>query len=101
MGPRGRVWLALLLSCWLLFQVTILTGHLGTEVVSQLEAGLQGTDLVSLRQLQVVEIFQGPSEAESTSYGRGGAGRGTGGERSDWTAVAAAGRVPSLDAEWV
>ncbi|KAJ6658580.1 hypothetical protein lerEdw1_019968 [Lerista edwardsae] len=63
-------------------EVTILTGRPGTEVVTQLEAALQGTDLVSLRQLQVVEIsgggFQGPSEAESSSCARGGAGRGSG-----------------------
>nr|XP_028600557.1 meiosis 1 arrest protein [Podarcis muralis]XP_028600558.1 meiosis 1 arrest protein [Podarcis muralis]XP_028600559.1 meiosis 1 arrest protein [Podarcis muralis]XP_028600560.1 meiosis 1 arrest protein [Podarcis muralis]XP_028600561.1 meiosis 1 arrest protein [Podarcis muralis]XP_028600562.1 meiosis 1 arrest protein [Podarcis muralis]XP_028600563.1 meiosis 1 arrest protein [Podarcis muralis]XP_028600564.1 meiosis 1 arrest protein [Podarcis muralis]XP_028600565.1 meiosis 1 arrest protein [Po len=37
-------------------EMTILTGQSSAKVAKQLEAGLQGIDLVSLRQLQVVEV---------------------------------------------
>ncbi|XP_077157549.1 meiosis 1 arrest protein isoform X2 [Paroedura picta] len=37
-------------------EVTVLTSQVGTEMVKQLEAGLQGIDLVSLHQLQVIVI---------------------------------------------
>ncbi|XP_053111649.1 meiosis 1 arrest protein isoform X1 [Hemicordylus capensis] len=58
---------ACLSSCSM--EITVLTSQPGTEMVKQLEAGLRGVDLVSLRQLQVVEISSGecrepPEEAE-------------------------------------
>ncbi|XP_077789772.1 meiosis 1 arrest protein isoform X2 [Podarcis muralis] len=37
-------------------EMTILTGQSSAKVAKQLEAGLQGIDLVNLRQLQVVEV---------------------------------------------
>ncbi|XP_053258302.1 meiosis 1 arrest protein [Podarcis raffonei] len=37
-------------------EMTVLTGQPSAKVAKQLEAGLQGIDLVSLRQLQVVEV---------------------------------------------
>ncbi|XP_054846306.1 meiosis 1 arrest protein [Eublepharis macularius] len=56
-------------------EITILTSQAGTEMVKQLEAGLQGVDLVSLHQLQVVVIgrdgWPAPSEAEGISHARG------------------------------
>lgn len=84
-GKPGSGWFSSsAVAVWLLFQITVLTGQSGTELVQQLEANLQGTDLVSLRQLQVIEIsrgaFQRPSDAESAGHIREGASRGTGGE---------------------
>lgn len=50
------------------FQITILTSQPSRKIANQLDAGLQGIDLVSLHQLQVVEIsqraVQEPSRAE-------------------------------------
>ncbi|XP_061438956.1 meiosis 1 arrest protein [Rhineura floridana] len=53
-------------------EITVLTSQLSAKMAKQLEAGLQGVDLLSLRQLQVVEIsrgtMQGPSDdAECSS----------------------------------
>ncbi|XP_042322894.1 meiosis 1 arrest protein isoform X2 [Sceloporus undulatus] len=48
---------ATLSSCAI--EVTVLTSQLSTEVARQLEMRLQGTDQVSLRQLQVVAIAPG------------------------------------------
>nr|XP_060635631.1 meiosis 1 arrest protein [Anolis sagrei ordinatus] len=45
-------------------EITILTSRPSTEVARQLEAGLQGIDLVSLRQLQVVEVAPGGLQEE-------------------------------------
>nr|XP_056711884.1 meiosis 1 arrest protein [Euleptes europaea] len=56
-------------------EITVLTGQVGTEMVKQLEAGLQGADLVSLHQLQVVMIGRDPlldpSDAEGLGRARG------------------------------
>ncbi|XP_062992112.1 meiosis 1 arrest protein [Elgaria multicarinata webbii] len=58
-------------------EITVLTSQLSAQMAKQLEAGLQDTDLVSLRQLQLVELTRGgvqeqsdqgsPSLAESTA----------------------------------
>ncbi|XP_067324472.1 meiosis 1 arrest protein [Anolis sagrei] len=45
-------------------EITILTSRPSTEVACQLEAGLRGIDLVSLRQLQVVEVAPGGLQEE-------------------------------------
>ncbi|XP_048365798.1 meiosis 1 arrest protein [Sphaerodactylus townsendi] len=55
-------------------EITVLTGQVGAEMVKQLEAGLRGSDLASLHQLQVVVIgrdsLPGPSGAEGLSRAR-------------------------------
>ncbi|XP_062836928.1 meiosis 1 arrest protein [Anolis carolinensis] len=56
-------------------EITILTSRPSTEVARQLEAGLRGTDLVNLRQLQVVEVAPGGLQEEPWP--------GTGGGSSD------------------
>ncbi|XP_060103438.1 meiosis 1 arrest protein [Heteronotia binoei] len=64
---------ASLSSSWV--EITVLTSQAGTEVVKQLEAGLQGVDLIGLHQLQVVVIGRAvlpePTDAEGTSRARG------------------------------
>ncbi|KAM6441100.1 meiosis 1 arrest protein isoform 2-T3 [Liasis olivaceus] len=60
-------------ECLLPFVITVLTSQPSRQVASQLDAGLQGIDLVSLHQLQVVEISQREvQELSSAEWGREG-----------------------------
>ncbi|CAI5785038.1 Hypothetical predicted protein [Podarcis lilfordi] len=66
-------------------EMTILTGQPSAKVARQLEAGLQGIDLVNLRQLQVVEVStRGLQEApEAAAEDREGATPSSSGSRGE------------------
>ncbi|XP_063165868.1 meiosis 1 arrest protein isoform X2 [Candoia aspera] len=54
-------------------EITVLTSQPSRHVANQLDAGLQGIDLVNLHQLQVVEISQrGVQELSGAEWGGGG-----------------------------
>ncbi|XP_029451839.1 meiosis 1 arrest protein isoform X3 [Rhinatrema bivittatum] len=46
-------------ECLLPFVITVMTSQSGKEVVKELEAGLEDSDLMNLRRLQVIHLFRG------------------------------------------